>query len=53
MRRHIEALEASKDLIDSPLSFSIEMQALRKSADPLEKANAEILKLLQRLNISE
>jgi hypothetical protein len=49
MRRQIQALEASKEVIESPLSFSIDMQALRRSGDPVEQSNAEILDMLQRI----
>ncbi len=49
MRSQIEALERSQKPVDSPLSFSIDLQALRKSDDPLEKSNAEILEILQRV----
>lgn len=49
MRGQIDALSHARQSITNPLSFSVDMQALRKSDDPLENSNAEILNLLQQV----
>lgn len=43
---HIRALEAAQEEQDSPLSVAIDLAELRRSDNPLEKSNAEILDAL-------
>jgi hypothetical protein len=49
LRRQIEALHNTSGPIETPLSFSVDLAALRSSGDPVEKTNAEILELVQTL----
>lgn len=49
MMRQILAVEKTDEPVDSPLSFSIDLQVLRRSDDPSDKSNAEILDLLQQI----
>jgi hypothetical protein len=49
LRRHIEEIRGGGDEADSPISAAVDLAELRRSGDPLEKANAEILESLAEL----
>jgi hypothetical protein len=46
----IHALERDPSLTDNPVSFSIDLQALRKSSNPVEKSNADVIEQLSLLS---
>jgi len=47
--RQIHAVERNPDEVDTPISVAVELQSLRRSDNPLEKSNAEIITMLQEL----
>lgn len=49
LERQIEALQRVVGPIETPLSFSVDLAALRNSDNPTDKTNAEILAMLQVL----
>ncbi len=49
--KQIQAVEADPTLVDNPISTAIDLQALRASADPGQNASAQVLSLLQDLNV--
>lgn len=46
----IRAIEASPGRVDSPVSRTLNLQSLRESGSPTEKANAELMSMLQQLS---
>lgn len=50
LEKQIRAVEKDPTLTDNPISSSIDLQASRKSSNPVEKGNAEIIELLSRLS---
>ncbi len=49
LRRHIEDIRSAGDEADSPISAAVDLAELRRSGNPLEKSNAEILESLAEL----
>jgi hypothetical protein len=49
LEEQIRAVERDPSLTDNPISFTIDLQASRQSANPVEKSNAEIIELLSLL----
>ncbi len=49
LRNHIEDIRSGGDEADSPISSAVDLAELRRSGDPLEKSNAEILESLAEL----
>lgn len=49
MVRQIQTVEKDVSQIDTPISVAIDLQSLRRSENPLEKSNAEIISMLQDL----
>ncbi|MGB6836985.1 MAG: hypothetical protein WBF66_04690, partial [Dehalococcoidia bacterium] len=49
MVRQIRTVEKDVSQIDTPISVAIDLQSLRRSENPLEKSNAEIISMLQDL----
>ncbi|MCJ7511054.1 MAG: hypothetical protein MUP14_09255 [Dehalococcoidia bacterium] len=47
--RQIRAVEKDVSQVDTPISVAIDLQSLRRSENPLEKSNAEIISMLQEL----
>lgn len=47
--RQIRSAEKNPRDVDSPISAAVELQSLRRSDNPLEKSNAEIISMLQAL----
>lgn len=47
--RQIRSVEKNPRDVDSPISVAVELQSLRRSDNPLEKSNAEIISMLQGL----
>jgi hypothetical protein len=47
--RQIRAVEKNPGDVDTPISVAVELQSLRKSDNPLEKSNAEIITMLQEI----
>ena len=47
--RQISVAEKTPSEVDTPISVTVDLQALRQSDDPLQKSNAEILSMLQDL----
>jgi hypothetical protein len=47
--RQIRAVEKDVSQVDTPISVAIDLQSLRRSENPLEKSNAEIISMLQDL----
>ncbi|MCX6900188.1 MAG: hypothetical protein NT105_16010 [Verrucomicrobia bacterium] len=47
--RQIRAVEKNPEEVDTPISVAVELQFLRKSDNPLEKSNAEIITMLQEI----
>ena len=45
--RQIRAVEKNPAEVDTPISVAVELQSLRRSDNPLEKSNAEIITMLQ------
>lgn len=48
--KQIQAIEASPNKVDSPISRTLNLQSLRGSDNPPEKFNAEIMSMLQQLS---
>ena len=53
--KQIRSVEKDPNNVDTPISVAIDLKSLRKSENPLEKSNAEIISMLQgiRSEISE
>jgi hypothetical protein len=51
LEKQIHAVEKDPSLTDNPISFAIDLQASRRSANPVEKTNAEIIELLSTLSM--
>lgn len=49
LRKHIEEIRNGGDEADSPISLAVDLAELRRSGNPLEKSNAEILESLAEL----
>jgi hypothetical protein len=49
MVRQIRTVEKDVSQVDTPISVAIDLQSLRRSENPLEKSNAEIISMLQDL----
>jgi hypothetical protein len=49
LARQIKAVEDDPSQVDSPISVAVDLQSLRRSENPLEKSNAEILSMLQEI----
>jgi hypothetical protein len=49
MVRQIRTVEKDVSQVDTPISVAIDLQSLRRSENPLEKSNAEIIAMLQEL----
>lgn len=47
--KHIRAIEAAPEDVETPLSVAIDLQQLRRSDNPVEQSNAEILQSLADL----
>jgi hypothetical protein len=47
--RQIRSVEKNPGEVDTPISVAVELQSLRKSDNPLEKSNAEIITMLQEI----
>jgi hypothetical protein len=47
--RHIRAIEATPEDVESPISVAIDLHQLRRSDNPVEQSNAEILESLADL----
>lgn len=47
--RQIRNVERDPSQVDTPISAAIDLQSLRRSDNPLEKSNAEIISMLQDL----
>lgn len=47
--RQIQTVEKDASQVDTPISVAIDLQSLRRSENPLEKSNAEIISMLQQL----
>jgi len=47
--RQIQTVEKDASQVDTPISAAIDLQSLRRSENPLEKSNAEIISMLQEL----
>jgi len=52
LERQIRAVESNPNLVDNPISVSVELQSLRQSDNPLEKSNAQILSAVQELRVT-
>lgn len=50
--RQIRAGEKNPSDVDNPISVALDLQSLRKSDNPLEKSNAEIIMMLQEIKTS-
>jgi hypothetical protein len=50
--KQIHAAEKDPKDVDTPISVAIDLQSLRRSDNPLEKSNAEIISMLQELKSS-
>jgi hypothetical protein len=49
LRKHVEEIRSGGEEADSPISAAVDLAELRRSGDPLEKSNAEILESLADL----
>lgn len=49
MIKQIKAVEANPTEVDTPISAAMEIQLLKRSDNPLEKSNAEIISMLQEI----
>jgi hypothetical protein len=49
LRKHIKEIRSGGDEADSPISSAVDLAELRRSGNPLEKSNAEILESLAEL----
>jgi hypothetical protein len=49
IERQIRAVEKNPFDVDTPISVAIELQALRKSDNPIENSNAEIMEMLSNI----
>ena len=50
--KQIRAVERNPGDVDTPISVAIELKSLKQSDNPLEKSNAEIISMLQKLMIA-
>ena len=50
--KQIHSAEKDPKDVDTPISVAIDLQSLRRSDNPLEKSNAEIISMLQELKSS-
>jgi len=49
MVRQIRTVEKDVSQVDTPISVAIDLQSLRRSENPLEKSNAEMISMLQEV----
>jgi hypothetical protein len=49
LSKQIKTVEKDPSKVDSPISVTVDLQALSRSDNPVEKSNAEILSMLQEL----
>lgn len=49
IKQQIRSVERDPSQVDTPISAAIDLQSLRKSDNPLEKSNAEIITMLHEL----
>lgn len=47
---YIHLAERSPEVVDNPIADNVELRALRRSENPLERTNAQIVAMLRRLN---
>ncbi len=46
----IHLVERSPEVVDNPIADNVELRALRRSDNPIERTNAQIVAMLRRLN---
>lgn len=50
LRKQIEAVEKNPTLVDSPISMTVDLQALRQSSNPQSKAMADLRMTLEKIS---